>query len=111
MADNLPRDLIAVQNENEHLRNQLNQAQIDLAATRIALAASRIETTYVKLLPTHDDAQPGPINGTKTNVLTDNEQLISEDLKFSTKIMLHSLEPEILRNKINRVLSVFKFPK
>ncbi|CAF1541359.1 unnamed protein product, partial [Rotaria sp. Silwood1] len=41
-ADNLPRDLIAVQNENEHLRNQLNQAQIALAASRIALAASRI---------------------------------------------------------------------
>ncbi len=41
-----------------------------------------IEETYVKLLPTHDDAQLVIINEIKPGVPTDNEQLIREDLKF-----------------------------
>ncbi len=70
-----------------------------------------IEETYVKLLSTHDNAQSVTINEIKPGVPTDNEQLIREDLKFSVKILLCSLEPGILRNKINTVLSVFRFPK
>lgn len=42
---------------------------------------------------------------------TDHEQLTREDLKFSVKIFLRSLEPEILTNTVNTGLSVCKLIK
>lgn len=60
----------------------------------------------MKLLPIHDETQPVTINGTTPGVPIDNEQLSREDLKFSVKIFLRSLEPELLRNTINTGLSV-----
>jgi hypothetical protein len=59
------------------------------------------EETYVKLLPFHDEVQPTAIDGTTPGVPIDNEQLTREDLKFSVKIFLRSLEPELLTNTIN----------
>lgn len=69
------------------------------------------EETYIKLLPTQDDTQSVTTNGTTPGVPIDNEQLTREDLKFSVKIFLRSLEPEILKNTINTGLSVSRFNK
>ncbi|CAF4585520.1 unnamed protein product [Rotaria socialis] len=92
MANNLPRDITAAQNEIGRLQNQLNHVQISLAASRFSRTTDRqeynrrinevakkniinIQATYVKLRSTHDDAQPVTFNGTKPGIPTDNEQL------------------------------------
>ncbi len=69
------------------------------------------EETYVKLLPLHDETQPTAIDGTTPGVPIDNEQLTREDLKFSVKIFLRLLEPEILTHTINTGLFQTKFFK
>jgi hypothetical protein len=66
------------------------------------------EESYVKLLPVHDETQPTMIDGTAPGVPIDNEQLTREHLKFSVKIFLRLLEPEILTHTINTSLSRFK---
>ncbi|CAF0945706.1 unnamed protein product [Adineta steineri] len=66
------------------------------------------EEKYVKLLPVHDESQPVSINGTTPGVSIHNEQITREDLKFSIKIFLRSLEPEILTNAIDTVLNELK---
>jgi hypothetical protein len=48
------------------------------------------------------------MNGTTPGIPIDSEQLTREDLKFSVKIFLRSLEPEILQKTINTGLSVFR---
>jgi glutamate--cysteine ligase regulatory subunit len=63
------------------------------------------DETYVKLLPVHDESPPITINGATPGVPIDSEQLTREDLKFSVKVFLRSLEPEILRHTINTVLN------
>ncbi len=59
------------------------------------------EETYVKLLPLHDEIQSTSNDGATPGVPVDNEQLTREDLKFSVKIFLRSLDPEILAHTIN----------
>lgn len=67
------------------------------------------EESYVKLLPVHEETQTAATDGTAAGVPSDNEQLTREDLKFSVKIFLRSLEPEILTHTINTGLSRLKF--
>lgn len=59
------------------------------------------EETYVKLLPINEEPPSTTTDGTTASVPSDNEQLTREDLKFSVKIFLRSLEPEILTHTIN----------
>ena len=59
------------------------------------------EEAYVKLLPVVEEPQSTATDGTTPGVPSDNEQLTREDLKFSVKIFLRSLEPEILAHTIN----------
>jgi len=61
--------------------------------------------TYVKFLPTSDEASTtNNYNATSP----DNEQLTREDLKFSVKIFLRSLEPSVLSHTIDTVLNELK---
>ncbi len=66
----------------------------------------------MKLLPVHDESPPITINGATPGVPIDSEQLTREDLKFSVKVFLRSLEPEILRHTINTgLLSILNLSK
>ncbi|CAF2938057.1 unnamed protein product [Rotaria sp. Silwood2] len=75
------------------------------------LQAMRInidEESYVKLVPIQDHNDVAATNGSTAGVPIDHEQLTREDLKFSVKIFLRSLEPEILAHTINTVLNELK---
>jgi len=61
--------------------------------------------TYVKFLPTSDEAS---ITNNYNATSPDNEQLTREDLKFSVKIFLRSLEPSVLSHTIDTVLNELK---
>ncbi|CAF0845385.1 unnamed protein product [Adineta ricciae] len=61
--------------------------------------------TYVKFLPTSDEAT---VASNQNGSSPDNEQLTREDLKFSVKIFLRSLEPEVLSHTIDTVLQELK---
>ncbi|CAF1229876.1 unnamed protein product [Adineta steineri] len=61
--------------------------------------------TYVKFLPISDDTA---VTNNYNAANPDNEQLTREDLKFSVKIFLRSLEPEILSHTIDTVLNELK---
>ncbi|CAF1221632.1 unnamed protein product [Rotaria sordida] len=61
--------------------------------------------TYVKFLPISDETSiTNNYNGTSS----DTEQLTREDLKFSVKIFLRSLDPELLSHTIDTVLNQLK---
>lgn len=56
----------------------------------------------MKLYPVQDDTATTVSNGSSTSVLPgDHEQLSREDLKYSVKIFLRSLEPELLSHTID----------
>lgn len=64
------------------------------------------EETSVKLIPIHDETHSVSTNGTTTTTTpsgapVDHEQLTREDLKYSVKIFLRSLEPAILAYTID----------
>ncbi|UJR10264.1 hypothetical protein I4U23_014472 [Adineta vaga] len=61
--------------------------------------------TYVKFLPISDEVS---VANNHNSSSPDNEQLTREDLKFSVKIFLRSLEPEILSHTIDTVLNELK---
>lgn len=70
------------------------------------------EETYVKLLPTYEESpQSTTADGITAGVPGDNEQLTREDLKFSVKIFLRSLEPAILTHTINTGSLPFDYSK
>jgi hypothetical protein len=48
------------------------------------------------------------VHGTTPGVPIDTEQLTRQDLKFSVKIFLRSLEPEVLTRTIETGLSIYK---
>jgi len=52
----------------------------------------------VKILPTNDE---NILIVHPTNSNTDNEQLTREDLKYSVKIFLRSLDPQVLAHTID----------
>ncbi|CAF1615334.1 unnamed protein product [Rotaria sp. Silwood1] len=54
--------------------------------------------TYVKFLPISDET---PITNNYSTAGSDTEQLTREDLKFSVKIFLRSLDPEVLSHTID----------
>ena len=58
----------------------------------------------MKLSPVQDENPPiVPNNGSSSTATLpgDNEQLAREDLKYSVKIFLRSLEPELLSHTID----------
>lgn len=68
------------------------------------------EETYVKLSPVQDENSNAASNGGGAAAATgsntsispaDHEQLTREDLKYSVKIFLRSLEPELLSHTID----------
>ncbi|CAF4301620.1 unnamed protein product [Rotaria socialis] len=63
------------------------------------------EDRYVKLISVQDDENSTASSGATPGVSIDNEQLTREDMKFSVKVFLRSLEPEILTHTINAGLS------
>ena len=70
------------------------------------------EETYVKLSPVQDEnssaASNGAAAGSNTSISpADHEQLAREDLKYSVKIFLRSLEPELLSHTIDTSASSF----
>jgi hypothetical protein len=66
------------------------------------------EDTYVKLSSHQDDNPSAVPNGNASGAPSDNEQLTREDLKFSVKIFLRSLEPEILTHTIDTGLDLLR---
>jgi glutamate--cysteine ligase regulatory subunit len=61
--------------------------------------------TYVKFLPSIDETS---ITYNNNSASPDQEQLTREDLKFSVKIFLRSLEPELLSHTIDTILNELK---
>lgn len=61
--------------------------------------------SYVKILSTHEDSS---LTNNHTNASPDQEQLTREDLKYSVKIFLRSLDPQILSHTIDTVLTQLK---
>ena len=62
------------------------------------------EEKYVKLSLVPKDDQQLVNNETMSNVSIDDEQINRDDLKYSIKIFLRSLEPELLRHTIDQSL-------
>ncbi|CAF3435419.1 unnamed protein product [Rotaria socialis] len=60
---------------------------------------------YVKFLPTSDETS---VTSNHNSTTSGNEQLSREDLKYSVKIFLRSLDPELLHQTINTVLNQLK---
>lgn len=67
------------------------------------------DETYVKLSPIQDENSnfSAATSNTPTTPV-DHEQLAREDLKYSVKIFLRSLEPEILSHTIDTILTELK---
>lgn len=59
----------------------------------------------MKLSPLNDETQTGMVTGGAAGTPLDNENLTRENLKFSVKIFLCSLEPKILTQAIETGLS------
>jgi len=70
------------------------------------------DDSYVKILPMNDEANLYTNNNgdgsTNNSIPIDNEQLTREDLKFSVKIFLRTLEPDVLSHAIDSVLTELK---
>ncbi|UJR35630.1 hypothetical protein I4U23_028380 [Adineta vaga] len=69
------------------------------------------EEKYIKLLPIQDDNQPIADKGAAATASVppnESEQLTRKDLKFSVKIFLRTLEPEILTHTINTIFTELK---
>ena len=60
----------------------------------------------MKLSSNHDDNQAAAPNGNASGASSDHELLTREDLKYSVKIFLRSLEPEILTQAIDTGLDL-----
>ena len=54
----------------------------------------------MKLSPLNDETQLAMVNGAGAGTPLDNENLTRENLKFSVKIFLCSLEPKVLTQTI-----------
>ena len=59
----------------------------------------------MKLSPLNDETQLAMVNGAGAGTPLDNENLTRENLKFSVKIFLCSLEPKVLTQTIETGLS------
>jgi len=63
------------------------------------------EETYVKILSNPDETQVASLNGTAPGVPIDTEQLTREDLKYSVKIFVRSLDANVLKQTIDSTLN------
>lgn len=66
------------------------------------------EETYVKLLSNSDETQSTTVNGPAPGIPVDDEQLTREELKYSVKIFLRSLDADVLRQTIDSILNELK---
>ena len=80
------------------------QFQVEFQTNSIRFSSSFVfqDETYVKLSPIQDENSnfSSATSNTPTTPV-DHEQLAREDLKYSVKIFLRSLEPEILSHTID----------